>query len=72
MHELEKTYCITYVSWDGYYAVHMPRGEVLFYKYKQGLPYINLKGSDQDVAMMLVQEHKQTSKFKEAEGMSLI
>jgi hypothetical protein len=42
MHELEKTYCITYKSWDRYYAVHTPRGEVLFYKDEQLLPYIDL------------------------------
>jgi hypothetical protein len=72
MHELEKTYCITYDRWDRYCAVHTPRGEVLFYKDKQGLLYIDLEGSDQDVAMMLVQEHIGMSKFDEAKGMSLI
>ncbi len=49
MHKLEKTYCITYDSWDRYYAMHTPRGKVLFYKDKQGLPYVNL--------MMLVPEN---------------
>jgi hypothetical protein len=52
--------------------MHTPWGEVLFYKDKQGLPYINLKGSDQDTTMMLVQGHVGTSKFDKAKGMSLI
>ncbi len=72
MHELEKTYCITYDSWDGYYAVHMLQGEVRFYKDEQGLPYINLEGSDQDAAMMLVQEHVGTNEFNEGKGMSMV
>jgi hypothetical protein len=29
----------------GSYVVHTPRGEVRFYKDKQGLPFINLKES---------------------------
>ena len=32
MHELEKMYIITYDSWEGFYIVHTPRGEVRFYK----------------------------------------
>ncbi len=72
MHELENTCCITYDSWDGYYAVHMPQGEVLSYKEKQGLSYINLEGTDQDVAMMLVQEHVGTNELDEGKGMSLV
>ncbi len=52
--------------------MHMLRGEVRFYKDKQGLPYIDLEESDQDAAMMLVQEHIWTSKFDEVKGMSLI
>jgi hypothetical protein len=45
---------------------------VLFYKDKQGLPYIDLEGSDQDAAMMLVHEHVGTNKFDKGEGMSLV
>jgi hypothetical protein len=30
MHELEKMYRITYDSWEGFYVVHTPRGEVHF------------------------------------------
>ena len=72
MHKLEKMYRITYDSWDGYYAIHTPRGEVLFYKDEQGLPYINLEGSDQDAAMMLVQEHAGTHELDEGKRMSLV
>jgi hypothetical protein len=72
MHKLEKMYHITYNSWDQYYAVHMPRGEALFYKDKQGLPYTDLEGSDQDVAMMLVQEHVGMKKVNKCRGMSLV
>jgi hypothetical protein len=28
MHELEEIYRITYDSWEGYYVVHTPKGEV--------------------------------------------
>ncbi len=42
MHELEKMDRITYDSWEGFYIVHTPRGEVHFHKDKQGLPYIDL------------------------------
>ena len=38
MHELEKLYRITYNSWEGFYVVHTPRGEVHFHKDQQGLP----------------------------------
>jgi hypothetical protein len=31
-------YRITYDSWEGFYVVHTPRGEVHFHKDKQGLP----------------------------------
>ncbi len=55
MHELEKLYRITYDSWEGYYIVHTPRGEVRFYKDKQGLPFIDLEESNQGAAMMLLQ-----------------
>jgi hypothetical protein len=46
-----------YDSWEGYYLVHMPRGVVKFHKDKQGLPYIDLDGSAQDGATMLMQQH---------------
>ncbi len=38
MHELEQSYRNTYDSWDGYYVVHTPKGEVRFNKDEQGLP----------------------------------
>ncbi len=59
MHKLEKHYRITYDSWEGYYIVHMPRGRVKFHKGKQGLPYINLDGSEQEAASMLMQMGKE-------------
>ena len=37
MHKLECLYRITYNSWDGYYVVHTPWGEVKFHKDKQHL-----------------------------------
>jgi hypothetical protein len=52
--------------------VHTQRGEVLYYKDEQGLPYINLEGSAQDAAMMLVQEHVGTNEFNKGKGMSLV
>ncbi len=55
MHKLEQLYPITYNSWDGFYVVHTPRGEVRFHKDKQGLPFINLDKSDKDAAILLVQ-----------------
>ena len=55
MHELEKHYRITYDSWEGFYEVHTPRGIVKFHKDEQGLPFIDLDGSSQDAAKMLVQ-----------------
>jgi hypothetical protein len=55
MHELEKHYRITYNSWEGFYQVHTPRGRVKFHKDEQGLPYIDLNGSAQEAATMLVQ-----------------
>ena len=45
MHKLESLYRITYVSWAGYYVVHMPKGEVRFHKDKQNLPYLDLEES---------------------------
>jgi hypothetical protein len=55
MHELERFYRITYDSWEGYYVVHTPKGEVRFHKDEQGLPYINLEESNSEPAMMLLQ-----------------
>ena len=55
MHKLKKHYRITYDSWEGFYEVHMPRGTVKFHKDKQGLPYIDLDGSAQEAATMLLQ-----------------
>jgi hypothetical protein len=55
MHELEQSYRITYDSWEGYYVVHTPKGEVRFYKDEQGLPYIDLGKSNSEATMMLLQ-----------------
>ena len=55
MHELKKHYRITYNSWEGFYEVHTPRGMVKFHKDEQGLLYIDLDGSSQEAATMLVQ-----------------
>ncbi len=44
VHKLEKTNHITYDSWDGYCAVHMPRREVLFIKTSKGYPTSTWKG----------------------------
>ena len=55
MHELEKHYRITYDSWEGFYEVHTSRGTVKFHKDEQGLPFINLDGSAQEPATMLMQ-----------------
>ncbi len=55
MHKLEQLYCITYDSWDGFYVVHTPQGEVRFHKDEQGLPFINLDKSNKDAAILLVQ-----------------
>ena len=53
-----------YDSWDGYYVVHTPKGEVRFHKDEQGLPYIDLGESDSEAAMMLlereIQEREET------------
>ncbi len=54
MHELKRLYRITYDSWDRYYVIHTPRGEVKFHKDKQGLPYIDLDESDEEVAVLLI------------------
>ncbi len=55
MHELEKLYRITYDSWEGFYIVHTPLGQVQFHKDEQGLPYINLEQSGLEAAIMLIQ-----------------
>ncbi len=55
MHELEKLYRITYNSWEGFYVVHTPRGEVHFHKDEQGLPYIDLAKSCHEATRMLMQ-----------------
>ncbi len=55
MNELKKKYRITYDSWEGYYVVHTQDGPVKFYKDENGLPYINLKDSEEDATMLLVQ-----------------
>jgi hypothetical protein len=62
MHKLERLYRITYNSWDGYYVVHTPRGEVKFHKDKQGLPYINLVELDEEAAVLLIQMMEQQDK----------
>ena len=56
MHELEQLYRITYDSWDGFYAVHTPRGTVKFYKDEHGLPYIDLCESNEEAAVLLIQQ----------------
>ncbi len=66
MHKLEKHYRITYDSWEGYYVVHTTRGEVRFYKDEQGLPFIDLKESNQGAAMMLLQ--RGVKSYKVVEG----
>jgi hypothetical protein len=62
MHELGRLYRITYDSWDGYYVVHTPRGEVKFHKDEQGLPYINLDEFDEEAAVLLIQMMEQQDK----------
>ncbi len=57
MHELESLYRITYDSWKGYYVVHMPKGEVHFYKDEQGLPYLDLEESN-EAGTLLIMQHK--------------
>jgi len=59
MHELERSYRITCDSWEGYYVVHTPKGEVRFYKDEQGLPYIDLGESNSEATMMLLQREIQ-------------
>jgi hypothetical protein len=67
MHELEEMYRITYDSWQGYYVVHTPKGEVRFYKDEQGLPYLDLEESS-EAAVMLLQQGQDPRKEPEHEG----
>ena len=60
MHELEKLYRITYDSWEDFYAVHTPRGEVHFHKDEHGLPYIDLARSRHEAMRMLMQLAEKT------------
>jgi hypothetical protein len=55
MNKLETKYWITYDSWEGYYVVHTQNGPVRFYKDENGLPYIDLKDSEQNTAALLIQ-----------------
>ncbi len=55
MNELEKRYCITYDSWQGFYIVHTKNGEVRFYKDENRLQYIDLEDLLEDTAALLVQ-----------------
>jgi hypothetical protein len=55
MHELKKLYRITYNSWEGFYVMHTPRGQVKFHKNEQELPCINLDAFSQEAAIMLLQ-----------------
>jgi hypothetical protein len=70
MHELEGMNCITYDSWQGYYVVHTPKGEVWFYKDKQGLPYLDLEESSKTAVMLLQrgQDPNMTGKEPEHKG----
>jgi hypothetical protein len=68
MHELEKLYRITYDSWEGFYVVHTPRGEVHFHKDEHGLPFIDLAESGREAARMLMQLSKDSHEGEEDEG----
>jgi len=78
MHELESLYRITYDSWKGYYVVHTPKGEVRFYKDEQGLPYLDLEGTNEAGALLLMQHAGGTRDENEGitrdedEGISLV
>ena len=54
----------------GYYDVHMPKGEVRFYKDEQGLPYLDLEGSNEAGALLLMQHGGGTR--DEDKGVSLV
>ena len=71
MHELESLYRITYDSWVGYYVVHTPKGEVRFYKDKQGLPYLDLKESSEGGTLLLMQ-HGGGTRERESQAVSLV
>jgi hypothetical protein len=62
MHKLEHLYRIAYDSWDRYYVIHTPEGEVKFHKDNQGLPYINLDELDEEAAVLLIQMMEQQDK----------
>jgi hypothetical protein len=64
MHDLEKMYRITHDSWEAFYVMHTPRGEVNFHKDKQGLPYIDLTESGHEAARMLLQMVEDTKADK--------
>ena len=68
MHELKKLYQITYDSWEGFYVVHTPRGEVHFHKDEHGLSFIDLAESGREAARMLMQLSKDAHKEEENEG----
>ena len=68
MHELEKLYRITYDSWEGFYVVHTPRGEVHFHKDEHGLPFIDLAESGGEAARMLMQLSKDAHEGEENKG----
>ncbi len=74
MHKLEKTYRITYDSWDGYYKVHTPKakGCVRFYKDKQGLPFIDLESSRGAVIMLLLCEQEGGETTETVDGTLLV
>ncbi len=55
MHELERMYRIAYDSWEGFYVVHVPRGQVHFHKDERGLPYVDLAKSHNEATRMLMQ-----------------
>jgi hypothetical protein len=62
MHELEKLYCKTFNSWEGYYVVHTPQGQVRFQKDKQGLPFIDPEQSGSNTATILLQNAQEVSR----------
>ena len=68
MHELKRSYRITYDSCEGYYVVHTPKREVRFYKDEQGLPYIDLLESNLEATMMLLQQEIQEREETVSQG----
>jgi hypothetical protein len=78
MHKLELLNRITYDSWKGYYVVHTPKGEVRFYKDEQGLPYLDLEGSNKAGTLLILQHkggtHDENEEVTrdEDEGVSLV